>query len=120
MSRAMINTIVTIALSLLVMFRRPAGAVLPLVIVGLSLLTTLGLMAALNIAIKVSTQILPTFIFVTGVADSIHILTLYFRCIDNSGDRPAALEAALSHAGLPVLLTSLTTAAGCSPLPQPM
>jgi hypothetical protein len=49
--------VITVAVLLYVMFRRIGGVLLPLIIVGLSLLCTVGIMAILKVPIKVPTRI---------------------------------------------------------------
>lgn len=103
----------TIALFLLLMFRRLSGLLLPILIVVLSLLCTVGLMAALGVSLKLPTQILPSFILAVGVGDAVHILVIFFRRLQfNNGDKREAVTFSLGHSGLAVLMTSLTTAGG--------
>ena len=70
--------VITIAIFLFVMFRRISGVFLPLIVVTLSLISTVSLMAATGTALKLPTQILPSFILAVGVADSVHILVIFF------------------------------------------
>ncbi len=102
----------TVGLALFVMFRRISGVVLPLLVVFLSLLTTVGLMAALGVPIKVPTQILPSFLLAVGVGTSVHILAIFFYRYRRSGDKEDAVVYALGHSGLAVVMTNMTTAAG--------
>lgn len=101
-----------IMLVLLVVFRRPSGVFLPLVIVIISVLSTVSLMAVLGAAIKIPTQILPSFILAVGVGDSIHLLSYFYRRFNQTGDKQEALSYSLSHVGLPLVMTSFTTALG--------
>jgi len=94
------------------LFRKITGVVYPVVIVVCSLLSSFGVMALLGIPVTNVTTILPTFIMVVGVADAVHILAIFYRQYGKHGNRRLALQEALGHAGLAVLLTSLTTAAG--------
>jgi predicted RND superfamily exporter protein len=101
-----------IVVLLLVMFRRLSGVLYPVVIVTVSMLSTFGVMAALGLPVTHITQILPTFLIVVGVGDSVHILAVFYLRFDRTGDREGAVVYALGHSGLAVLMTSLTTAAG--------
>ncbi len=103
-------------LFLFIMFRRISGVIYPLVIVALSLLSTFGLMAWAGIAITNITQILPTFMIVVGIGDSVHILAFFYQQYRKGGDRESAVVAAFGHAGLAVVMTSLTTAVGLASL----
>jgi len=95
-----------------IMFRRITGVVLPLIVVILSLLCTLGIMAFLGVSIKVPTQILPSFLLAVGVGTSVHILAIFFQRYRQSADKEDAIAYALGHSGLAVVMTNVTTASG--------
>lgn len=105
-----------IAGCLFLMFRRVSGVLLPLVIVTCALVSTLSLMPILNVSFTVPCNILPSFILVVGLADSVHILSIFYRFHEKTGDRKLAVRKALGHSGIAVVLTSLTTAAGLASL----
>ena len=104
--------LITIAVFLFIMFRRVSGIVLPMIVVVFSLLSTISLMAATGTALKLPTQILPSFILAVGVGDSVHILVIFFQHFNKFGNKKEAIVYALGHSGLAVLMTSLTTAGG--------
>ncbi|MDU9049921.1 MAG: MMPL family transporter [Candidatus Electrothrix sp. Rat3] len=109
----MLLVALTIGIFLFFMFRRASAVFLPLLVVALSLLSTLGLMAAFGTPMKLPTQILPSFLMAVGVGDSVHILAIFFhRFRNNKGDKAEAVEYAVGHSGLAILMTSLTTAGG--------
>ncbi|MBF0589823.1 MAG: MMPL family transporter [Magnetococcales bacterium] len=98
---------------LALMFRRVTGVVYPLLVVTLTILSTLGTLVAMGLRLNLVTNILPIFLLVVGVADSVHILTIFYRRLgQNGGDRQEAIAHALRHSGLAVMMTSITTAAG--------
>lgn len=102
----------TVAIFLFIMFRRISAVILPLAVVMLALLSTVASMAAAGIALKLPTQILPSFLLAVGVGDSVHILAIFFQKFSRTGNKESSMIYALGHSGMPVLLTSLTTAAG--------
>jgi predicted RND superfamily exporter protein len=104
--------IFTIAVLLFALFRRPVAVVLPLLVVALSVASTVGLMGWTGASIHVPTQILPTFLLAVGVGASVHLLTIFFQRLGQGASREDALAGALGHSGLPIVLTSLTTAGG--------
>ena len=112
MKKFMRVALLTISFFLLVLFRRVSGVIMPIFIVMVSLLSTLSLMAISGIPIKMPTQILPSFLLSVSVGASVHILVIFFQHFDRNGDKKAAIQYALGHSGLPVLMTSLTTAGG--------
>jgi hypothetical protein len=106
----MIFVMVIIFLALL--FRRISGVVYPVLIFAVSLLSALGIMAVLRIPMTGITSLLPSFMLVVSISDAVHILALFYPAFQKTGDREKAIVAAMEHSGLPVLMTSLTTAAG--------
>lgn len=100
-------------LVLLLMFRRVAGVALPLIVVGYTLLLTLGLLALTGSPINIINNVLPSLIFVIAASDSIHLLQ---RDAEEMGlgapSRTDAIRRTIQHAGLACLLTSATTAIG--------
>ncbi|MEE8272552.1 MAG: efflux RND transporter permease subunit [Alphaproteobacteria bacterium] len=108
----MLLAVAGIGLCLLVMFRRVVGVVLPLLVVALTLVSTLGLMGHAGVAVKVPTVILPSFLLAVGVGAAVHVLAIFFQQLGRSEDRQGAIIHALGHSGLAIVMTSLTTAAG--------
>ncbi|MBW1808285.1 MAG: MMPL family transporter [Deltaproteobacteria bacterium] len=66
-----------IALILTIMFRKFSGTIYPFCIVVVSVVATLGTMALLDLPISMVTLIVPAFLVVVGVADSVHILAIF-------------------------------------------
>jgi len=104
--------ILTIGLCLFFMFRRLTAVVLPMIVVGSALVSTLGLMAIFKVPLKMPTAVLPSFIMAVGVADSIHILTIFYRQLTRTGKKIESIAYAMGHSALAIVLTTLTTAAG--------
>ncbi len=101
-----------ILLVLYVVFRRVSGMILPLLVVVLSMVSTLGVMAMLDIPLSLTTGIMPSFLLTVGVCDSVHILAIFYQGLSEGLERREAIVRALGHSGLAVLMTSLTTAGG--------
>jgi len=99
-------------LLLFVLFRRASGVALPMLVVILTLLSTLGMMGASGVSFKLPTQILPSFLLAVGVGAAVHILSIFFNHLQKHEDKEAAIAHALGHSGLAITMTSLTTAAG--------
>jgi len=110
--RFMVLAIGMIVISLFLMFRKITGVLLPLLIVILTLLSTVGLMAATGTPIKLPTGILPSFLLAVGVGAAVHILAIFYHNLRKSGDKEEAIIYAVGHSGLAVFMTSLTTAGG--------
>jgi len=104
--------VTTIVLFLLIIFRRISGVLFPLLIVLLSLVSTIGLMAATGTALKMQTQILPSFLLAVGVGASVHILAIFFRHFNTHHNKKNAIAYAMGHSGFAVIMTGVTTAGG--------
>ncbi len=102
--------LLVIAVFLGLLFRRISGTALPLLIVFVPLLTTLGSMGHLGVALTPSTRNLPSFLLAVCVGDAVHILSIFYRRYDGGSTKEEALSHALAHSGLAVVMTSLTTA----------
>lgn len=104
--------VLVIGVLLFAMFRRFSCVIMPLLIVILTLLSTIALMAVSGIAFKLPTSVLPSFILAVGVGAAVHILTIVLQHMRRGNSKRDSVIYALSHSGLAVLLTSLTTAGG--------
>jgi predicted RND superfamily exporter protein len=103
---------IAISIFLLLIFRRISGVVYPLIVVVFSMVSTLGIMAFFLTPITPITQILPGFIMVVGVCDSVHILAIFYSRIDKKQSKKDAIAFTFRHSGLAIMMTSLTTAGG--------
>lgn len=112
MARSMVIAFVVIGVLLFFLFRRFWGMALPLMIVLLGLLATIGLLGWMNVMLKMPLMILPSFLLAVGVGSTLHLLTIFFRQYAQTKDKEKSLAYALGHSGLPIFMTSLTTAAG--------
>jgi len=97
---------------LFIVFRRFSGVVLPIFIVLISLLTTIGVMSLSGTSITIPTQILPSFLLAVGIGATVHLLAMFFKHFNEHGSKEGAISFALGHSGLAIIMTSLTTAAG--------
>jgi len=114
MSKFILYVIATIAFLLFIMFRRLSGIALPLLMVVLTLLSTVGAMALAGAPITSMTQILPSLLLAVGVGASVHLLAMFYHKYDETGDKNGAIAYALGHSGLAIVMTSVTTAASLS------
>jgi len=97
---------------LLIAFRSFRGIILPLSVVIMSVLWTMGLMTLLGIPMSHSTEILPILLMAISVADSVHILSHYTMNARKNPEKKSLVRATMREMSIPVIMTSLTTAAG--------
>lgn len=112
MRKFIILAVLVIGALLFVMFRRVSGVLMPLAVVFLSLLSTVGLMAWAGVAFKTPTTIIPSFLLAVCVGDAVHVLAMFYREYARGGNKEEAIVRAMGHSGLAIVMTSLTTAAG--------
>ena len=96
---------------LAVLFRRASGVILPQIVVNAASFSALGLMSWSGVPIKMTTTVLPAFLLCVGVADSVHILSIFYKQVDEGQDKADAIAYAMGHSGLAVVLTTMTTSA---------
>ncbi len=72
---------------------------------------TFGLIFGLGLKADIVTVIVPVFVIVMGSADGLHFVT-HFQDEAENPDPVARVSSALSHVGVPMILTTVSTAAG--------
>lgn len=97
---------------LYIVLLRLSAVFLPLAVLMLTIFATLGLMGWLGWPITPVIVALPPLILTACVGQSVHMLTSYFEYQNRSGDVGVSLLHAVRHSGVPIVFTSLTTAAG--------
>lgn len=104
--------ILVIFVLLLAIYRNIRGIVIPIAVVILSVVWSMGSMALLGFPMSHSTEILPILIMAIAVADSIHIMTHYYTHGRKARDRKELVRITMADMNAPVVMTSLTTMAG--------
>ena len=117
MARFMPLVLLVILGTLYLTYRSIRGVLLPVAVVIGSVIWTIGLMAAAEVPMMHITTIMPVVLMAVGVADGIHILSCYYDKILEHPEQseissPEVVVAAMVEMWKPVVLTSLTTAAG--------
>lgn len=105
-------SLVSVALFLGILFRRWSGVILPMIIIVAALVSTMGIMSLTRVPIKITTTVIPAFLLSVGVCDSVHILAIFYRHLDQGRKKRDAMAKAFGHSGIPIVMTSLTTTAG--------
>lgn len=112
MGKYMLISVGAILLLIALFTRRYESAVMAAVIIAGTLFSTFGLMAISGVAIKPPTQVLLSIILVASICELIHIATGFFLRLQRGLDKRTAVLATIEHTAIPVMFTSLTTAAG--------
>ncbi|PTY38229.1 hypothetical protein BGP77_17450 [Saccharospirillum sp. MSK14-1] len=109
-------TVALIIIVLVLFFRRVSAVVAPMVAVILAIVMTFSLLALSGQAVQMPLILVPSFLLAIAVGDSVHVLTHFFNQYNAGKTRRDAMRHALGVTALPILLTSLTTAAGLATL----
>ncbi|MCF7821835.1 MAG: MMPL family transporter [Mariprofundaceae bacterium] len=108
--------LVFLVLMLLLFFtyRSIRGVVIPMLVVTLSTVAALGIMAGTGVPMYPTGTMIPVVLMAIGVADAIHILGKYYELVLIRPDRgrDELVSETMAEMWQPVVLTSLTTAAG--------
>ncbi len=106
---------ILIAFLLYFSFRSRRGVLLPLLVVFLSIMGTLGLMAWFGLMLSVISSIMPIMLIAVASAYGIHIITRYFEdCAELpvDADSKEVVTSVIKHMLRPLFLAGLTTVIG--------
>jgi predicted RND superfamily exporter protein len=96
----------------IVLLRTIGGLFLPVIVIVTSVAAAIGLAGWFDFELTTVTMILPQILIAVAIADSIHILSSFYRARRSGVDKLAAARHSLTKNFLPTILTSLSTAAG--------
>lgn len=93
-------------------FKSIYGVVVPVIIVLISILWTLGIMNLCGKSIDIMSTMLPTMIFIAGMSDVVHFFSKYFEELSKGTLREKIYPLILKEVGFPTFLTLITTVVG--------
>jgi predicted RND superfamily exporter protein len=91
-------------------FRNFWGVIVPLSVVVLSIIWTIGIMAVTGKAIDIMIILVPCILFVVGMSDVIHISSQFYEKIEAGFNKVDAIRIALKEVGFATFLTCISTA----------
>lgn len=92
-------------------YRRFWNVALPLTIVSLTVIWTIGLLCFFDKPIYLITNTIPTLLLVIGISDAVHLTTIYLQKVQYVPAK-TALRLAIQEVGFATILTTVTTAIG--------
>lgn len=101
---------------LLIFFKKLVLIFSPMILAVLSVVATMGLLIGTGNTVHIMSSMIPIFIMPIAVLDSIHILSEFFDRYQKTRDRKKTIESVMNHLFMPMLYTSLTSAAGFASL----
>jgi len=108
--------IILVIVVLFINFKTIRGIFLPLTIMLVSIIWTLGLMGIFNKEITMVGLMLPTLILVISCSYSIHFLNQYYKDIYLDAHKTRNVEKSILNIGKTILLAAFTTIAGFAAL----
>lgn len=101
---------------MLFFFRKVKLVLAPMMVAMFSIICTLGLLNGLGFTVHLMSSMIPTFLMPIAIVDSIHILSEFFDTHHKTNDRRKTIEHVMNRLYVPMLYTSLTSAAGFASL----
>ncbi len=97
---------------LLIFFRKWELIVLPMIIATVSIIISMGLMIGLGFEVHILSSMLPIFLMSISIVDCVHVLSEFFDVYTREKGREESIREVMHILFVPMLYTSLTTAAG--------
>ena len=102
----------TIFILMLIFFRKLVLIISPMIIAMVSVISTMGLLIGFGFPVHIMSSMIPIFLMPIAVVDSVHILSEFFDVYTKEKGRKETITEVMGHLFVPMLYTSLTSAAG--------
>ncbi len=99
-------------LLMLFFFRKLVLVTAPMVVAIFTVAATMGALISTGHTVHIMSSMIPIFLMPISVVDSVHILSVFFDRYQQYKDRRKTLQVVMGELFMPMLYTSLTTAAG--------
>ncbi len=99
-----------------IFFRKIGLIIAPLIVAMVSVICTMGLLIGTGNTLHIMSSMIPIFLMPIAVVDSVHILSEFFDTYRKTKDRRKTIEGVMDELFVPMLYTSLTSAAGFASL----
>lgn len=110
------TAMLVIFILLLVFFRKLVIIISPMIVAMVSVILTMGMLIIAGFPLHIMSSMIPIFIMPIAVLDSIHIISEFFELYQRTRDRRKTMLAVMHELFVPMLYTSLTSAAGFASL----
>ncbi len=105
-----------IFLLMFLFFRKLVLVISPMIVALVSVISTMGLLIAFGYPVHIMSSMIPIFLMPISVVDSVHILSKFFDLYTREKGRQETTLEVMSDLFIPMLYTSLTSAAGFASL----
>ncbi len=110
------TAMLVIFLLMLAFFRKLVVIISPMIVAMVSVILTMGMLIMAGFPVHIMSSMIPIFIMPIAVLDSIHIISEFFELYQRTRDRRKTMLAVMQELFVPMLYTSLTSAAGFASL----
>jgi predicted RND superfamily exporter protein len=107
---------VVIFVLMLVFFRKLVLVISPMIVAMVSVISTMGFLIGLGYPVHIMSSMIPIFLMPIAVVDSVHILSEFFDLYTREKGRRNTILEVMDNLFMPMLYTSLTSAAGFASL----
>jgi len=106
----------TIFVLMFIFFRKLTLIISPMIVAMVSVISTMGLLIGLGYPVHIMSSMIPIFLMPIAVVDSVHILSEFFDLYTKEKGRRQTITEVMDSLFVPMLYTSLTSAAGFASL----
>ncbi|MHC4727778.1 MAG: efflux RND transporter permease subunit, partial [Planctomycetota bacterium] len=107
---------VVIFILMLLFFRKIVLIISPMIVAMVSVISSMGLLIGLGFPVHIMSSMIPIFLMPIAVVDSVHILSEFFDLYTKEKGRKNTVLDVMTNLFMPMLYTSLTSAAGFASL----
>ena len=107
---------VVIFILMLLFFRKLVLVISPMIVAMVSVISTMGLLIGFGYPVHIMSSMIPIFLMPIAVVDSVHILSEFFDLYTKEKGRKKTILEVMDNLFMPMLYTSLTSAAGFASL----
>ncbi len=105
-----------IFLLMLAFFRKLVLVISPMIVAMVAVISTMGALIGLGYPVHIMSSMIPIFLMPIAVVDSVHILSEFFDLYTKEKGRRETMLEVMDNLFMPMLYTSLTSAAGFASL----
>ncbi len=107
-----IGAALIMALVLFLLFRSLVAVIIPLMVVGIVVIWSLGMLGLFNYKISIFTALIPPILIVIGIQESTYLLTKYHFEFKRTQNKIKSLVLVIQKIGIVAVMTNATTAVG--------
>ncbi len=107
---------IVIFILMLLFFRKLVLVISPMIVAMVSVISTMGLLIGFGYPVHIMSSMIPIFLMPIAVVDSVHILSEFFDLYTKEKGRKKTTKEVMGNLFMPMLYTSLTSAAGFASL----